>query len=180
MRPVLELLADGEEHAVKAIQQALAERFSLSQEDMQQMLPGGTGKLFANRVGWATTYLYQTKLIDRPRRAVYRITDRGRQVLAESPERVDLKVLAQFDELHEFRQGKTPPADGGGVPVSTTGDERTPEERIDSAYRELRSALATELLIGYLNSRQSSSSAWFSAFFTQWATAAIWKTPPSI
>ncbi len=180
MRPVLELLADGEEHAVKAIQQALAERFSLSQEDMQQMLPGGTGKLFANRVGWATTYLYQTKLIDRPRRAVYRITDRGRWVLGENPERVDLKVLAQFEELHEFRQGKTPAADGGGVPVSTTGDERTPEERIDSAYRELRSALATELLIGYLNSRQSSSSAWFSAFFTQWATAAIWKTPPSI
>jgi restriction endonuclease Mrr len=59
---------------------------------------------------------------------------------------VDLKVLAQFEELHEFRQGRTPPADGGGVPVITDGDERTPEERIDSAYRELRSALATELL----------------------------------
>jgi restriction system protein len=74
MRPVLELLADGDDHAVKAIQKALAERFSLSREDTEQMLPGGTGRLFANRVGWATTYLYQTNLIDRSRRAVYRIT----------------------------------------------------------------------------------------------------------
>jgi restriction system protein len=146
MRPVLELLGDGEDHAVKAIQQSLAERFSLSREDTQQMLPGGTGKLFANRVGWATTYLYQTKLIDRPRRAVYRITDRGRQVLADSPDRVDLKVLAQFEELHEFRHGRTPPpADDRGVPATTNG-ERTPEEQIDSAYRELHSALAADLL----------------------------------
>lgn len=145
MRPVLELLSDDDEHAVKAIQRALAERFSLSREDTEQMLPGGTGKLFANRVGWATTYLYQTKLIDRPRRAVYRITDRGRQVLSQNPDRVDLKVLAQFEELREFRHGRTPPADGGGVAATTNGDERTPEEQIDSAYRELRSALATEL-----------------------------------
>jgi restriction system protein len=146
MRPVLELLADGDDHAVKAIQQALAERFSLSREDTEEMLPGGTGKLFANRIGWATTYLYQTKLIDRPRRAVYRITERGRQVLAENPDRVDLKVLAQFEELHEFRQKKAPRADVGGVTPTANGDERTPEEQIDSAYRELRSALAVELL----------------------------------
>ncbi len=86
------------------------------------------------------------ELIDRPRRAVYRITDRGRQVLAENPERVDLKVLAQFQELHDFRQGRARPAVGGGVSPTTTGDDRTPEEQIDSAYRELRSALATELL----------------------------------
>src|SRR5271165_453304 len=130
MRPILELLADGEEHSVKATQMALAERFSLTPEEAQQMLPGGTGKLFANRVGWATTYLYQTKLIERPCRAVYRVTDRGRQILAENADRVDLKVLAQFEELAEFRQGKQPSADGDGVTAIADSDERTPEERI--------------------------------------------------
>ena len=111
------------------------------------MLPGGTGKLFANRVGWATTYLYQTKLIERPRRAVYRITDRGRGVLADCPDRVDLKTLAQFEELHEFRQkGRRARPDDGEVVVAPPEDDHTPEERIDAAYRELRSALAAELL----------------------------------
>jgi restriction system protein len=147
MRPVLELLSDGSDHSVKSIQTALAERFSLSQEDVEQMLPGGTGKLFANRVGWATTYLYQTKLIDRPRRAVYRITDRGRSMLADCPERVDLKALGRFDELEEFRKGRRrAPVEDAGVTAIEDGDERTPEERIDSAYHELRSALAAELL----------------------------------
>jgi restriction system protein len=101
---------------------------------------------FQNRVGWAATYLYRTKLIDRPKRAVYRITDRGRQVLAQNPDRVDLKVLSQFDEFEEFRQAK-PTATGREEPAATTGaDEQTPEERIDTAHREMRSALAGELL----------------------------------
>lgn len=33
------------------------------------MLLSGRAKMFANRVGWATTYLYQTKLLERPRRS---------------------------------------------------------------------------------------------------------------
>jgi restriction system protein len=146
MRPVLELLSDGHDHQVKSIQAALAERFSLSAEDTEQMLPGGTGKLFANRVGWATTYLYQTKLIERPRRAMYRITERGRQVLADSPDRVDLKTLTQFEELDEFRKGRHRAQRDEGVVVAPPEDEQTPDERIDAAYRESRSALATTLL----------------------------------
>jgi restriction system protein len=145
MRPVLELLSDGNDHTVKSIQAALTERFSLTHEDTEQMLPGGTGKLFANRVGWATTYLYQTKLIERPRRAVYRITDRGRQVLADYADRVDLKVLAQFDELEEFRKGRRAQQDERVVVAPPEADE-TPEERIDAAYRESRAALAAGLL----------------------------------
>ena len=67
--------------------------------------------------------------------------------MQQNPDRVDLKVLSQFEEFHEFRQAKTPLASGSGTSTdSTDGDEQTPEERIDSAYRELRSALAAELL----------------------------------
>jgi hypothetical protein len=89
----------------------LTEHFSLTPEDLAAQIPSGRAKQFANRVGWATTHLYQTGLIGRPRRSVYRITDRGRTVLAQCPERVDLKVLAQFEEFHEFR-GRARSADG--------------------------------------------------------------------
>jgi restriction system protein len=148
MRPVLELLSDGRDHDVTSIRAALADRYSLSRDDTEQMLPGGTGKLFTNRVGWATTYLFQTKLIERPKRAVYRITDRGRAVLADNAERVDLKTLAQFEELEEFRgKGRRHRrADHEPPTPSPPGEDQTPEERIDAAYRESRSALAAELL----------------------------------
>jgi len=139
-------IEDGENHNIKAVRGQLAEQFSLNREDVEERIPSGRVTTFQNRVGWATTYLYRTKLIDRPERAVYRITDRGRQVLDENPDRVNLKVLSGFDEFEEFRQGKTTSAGNGEPPGTTGGNEQTPEERIDSAYRELRAVLAAELL----------------------------------
>jgi restriction system protein len=67
------------------------------------------------------------------------------EVLEKNPDRVDLKVLGQFKELDEFRHPKPSGNDQDQAPASES-DEQTPEERIDSAYRELRSALAAEIL----------------------------------
>jgi restriction system protein len=146
MRPLLELLDDGRDHHVKAIRADLARRFSLGQADIEELIPSGRVTTFQNRVGWATTYLYRTALIERPTRATYRINHRGRQVLAQNQDRVDLKVLSQFVEFKEFRQLRTTDADSVGPLETTSGAELTPEERIDSADRELRAALAADLL----------------------------------
>jgi restriction system protein len=146
MRPLLNVLEDGQDHNIRAVRADLADGFSLSQADIDELIPSGRVTTFQNRVGWAATYLYRTKLIDRPRRAVYRITDRGREVLKHHPDRVDLKVLSQFEEFEEFRQTKTSPDAGGETGTAAGEDEQTPEERIENAYRELRSALAAELL----------------------------------
>jgi restriction system protein len=148
MRPMLAMLADDEDHTVKEVRERLADHFALTQEELEAMLPSGRAKMFANRVGWATTYLYQTKLLERPKRSVYRISPRGHEVLAQNPTRVDLRILAQFDELHEFRAkapttGSKPTTD---VESEPSGAEHTPEEQIDVAYRLLRSALAAEVL----------------------------------
>ncbi len=64
---------------------------------------------------------------------------------ADCPDRVDLKTLAQFVELTEFRKGRRVQHEEE-VGVAPPQEEQTPEERIDAAYRELRSALAAELL----------------------------------
>jgi len=145
MRPLLEVLADGADHDTASIRAALTERFNLSESELEELIPSGRDTLFRNRVGWATTYLTRTGLIEKPRRAVYRIADRGRQVLAENPERVDLRVLAQFPEYREFRRARAGP-DSEPEPPHLPVDQGTPEELIDSAYRELRAALAAELL----------------------------------
>lgn len=144
MRPVLVALADGEDHQVSGIRSTLAEHFSLSDEDLAEMLPSGRVTTFLSRVSWAVTYLHRTKLIDRPRRAVYRITDRGRQVLSQHPERVDLKVLAQFAELEEFRRSRVPEAIA--PTITDDVDALPPDERMHDAHQELQAALAAELL----------------------------------
>jgi restriction system protein len=144
MRPLLEGLVDGEEHSIRSIRGALAQHFSLSQADVDELIPSGRVTTFQNRVGWATTYLYRAGLIERPRRAVYRITERGRSVLDSNPDRVDLGVLSQFEEFEDFRRAKSGKA--GSSDDLGAADSQTPEERITAAYRELRSALAGELI----------------------------------
>lgn len=145
MRPLLEAMADEDEHPIQDVRATLENQFQLTADDLEEMLPSGRAKTFANRVGWATTYLFRCRLIDRPRRSVYKITDRGRAVLAEHPDRVDLRVLSEFPEFHEFRRARNDQAPPTVVEATPT-DAATPEERLGAASRELRAALAAELL----------------------------------
>ena len=58
-------------------------------------------------------------------------------------------MLSQFEEFHEFRRARSEPRAAqshDGVAAVAVVDDATPEERVAAAYRELRSALAAELL----------------------------------
>jgi restriction system protein len=142
MRPLLDQYATGAERPVSDVRSVLADIFSLTDEERAERLPSGAARTFDNRVGWATTYLNRCALLDRPRRGVYRITDRGRQVLADHPHRIDLSVLSQFPEFDEFRATRSSRERAVAQPP---GVEQTPEERIEAAYGELRTALVADL-----------------------------------
>jgi restriction system protein len=145
MRPLLEEYAAGNERPIADVRAALAAKFSLTAEELAERLPSGLAKTFDNRVGWAATYLYRVGLLVRPRRSVYAITQRGREVLAENPDRVDLTVLSQFPEFAEFRKARgTRRTRAATTPASVT-ETATPEERMEAAYQELREALIREV-----------------------------------
>lgn len=146
MRPVLAAHEDGEEHAISAVRAMLADAFGLTENERAEMLPSGRSRTFDNRTGWATTYLYRAGLLERPKRSIYRITDRGRAVLAKHADRIDNTVLDEFDEFRAFRSGgPTGPGTAPPPPPPQPLDE-TPEERMDAAAVQIRSALAAELL----------------------------------
>jgi restriction system protein len=147
MRPLLALADDGEAHAIGDLRNALADQFELSEDDRAERIPSGRVTTLQNRVGWAATYLFRCGLLERPRRANYRITQRGQRVLGDNPERIDLNVLRQFEEFHEFRQRTGSDEAAAAAPALAATDEtETPEERMEEAYGELRSELAAELL----------------------------------
>lgn len=147
MRPLLGEYAGGGERPISEVRAALANSFGLTEEELAERLPSGLARTFDNRVGWAATYLYRVGLLTRPRRSVYEITDRGRDVLAANPQRVDLSVLSQFPEFAQFRKPSSGKTKSRGVDVGTTDvtETATPEERIGSAYQELREALIAEI-----------------------------------
>ena len=49
--------ADGGDHTLKELKSGVVKAFHLSEEDLAQLLPSGRQTYFANRVGWARTYL---------------------------------------------------------------------------------------------------------------------------
>ena len=57
MRPLLEILQDGQEHLTRDTYALLADHFGLTPEDRNEMIPSGSQRLLDNRVGWAKTYL---------------------------------------------------------------------------------------------------------------------------
>lgn len=135
MHPLLVVLADGQKRTSTQIRTVLAREFSLTEEELAEMIPSGRAKTFANRVAWAMTHMYQARLLERPRRSVYRIAPRGTEVLAVHPNRVDLKILAQFQEYQDFRTWGSashttgPPDNELELPSS----DHTPEEQIGAA-----------------------------------------------
>lgn len=155
MAPVLDELSDGRERTAKDLAAALVAVFSLTDEELAQTLPSGQS-LWRSRVQWATQYLYQARAIVRPRRGVFTITDRGRHLLATHPDRVDAKLLEQFEEFREFKSRSRTDQAGGraGLDVepapaaesTAENSSSTPYERIAAAAAEANSAVAAELL----------------------------------
>lgn len=65
-KPILQCLADGGDHTLKELKSGVVKAFHLSEEDLAQLLPSGRQTYFANRVGWARTYLKKAGLIESP------------------------------------------------------------------------------------------------------------------
>src|SRR3954452_5673541 len=95
---VLSAAASGEVRIGDAVER-LADQLGLTTEERAALLPSGKQTLFANRVHWAKTYLGKAGLLEATRRGYFRITDRGRQVVASHPQRIDNTFLNQFAEF---------------------------------------------------------------------------------
>ncbi len=145
MQPLLDAHRDGEEHINRELVVSLADHFDLAEDERREMLPSGRAKLFDNRVGWAKTHMTKAGLLFSPRRAISIITDRGRAVLRDHPERIDLPILDQFEEHRKFRNRRGTPK-AREQPGEEVAETQTPEELLENAYQEVRQQIEEELL----------------------------------
>jgi restriction system protein len=145
--PVLRIAAEGEVR-VSDVVERLALEFGSSPEERSHLLPSGTKTTFSNRVHWAKSHLGKAGLVELTKRAHFRITDQGREALAASPERIDIKYLNRFPSYQQFRGT----AELGEETVSVTlpaaemAEVLTPDEVMRNANRQMEIALADELM----------------------------------
>ena len=62
MLPLLQHMADGNEHSNRDLNETLADYFQLTEEEQNRLLPSGKQKLFTNRVAWAKAELKKAGL----------------------------------------------------------------------------------------------------------------------
>lgn len=130
MLPMLLLAADGAEHRLSDVIEALAQQFALTGDDRAELLPSGGQPRFDNKVGWARTHLGKALLLESHRRSWFRITERGRELLADPPERITVAYLMRYPEYVAFRSkdqttlageaGAAPDQGGAGPEDETT------------------------------------------------------------
>lgn len=145
MLPLLSLSIDGEIHRFRESIEELAKHFNLTPDERKELLPSGKQPTFDNRVGWARTYMTKAGLLTSPKRGLFQITERGKEVLSKNPRDINVSFLEQFPEFIEFRQLRK---DKNKVQTATNEKESftTPEENLENSYQILRTELGSEIL----------------------------------
>lgn len=112
----------------------------LPQELLDQKTKSGD-ILILNRIGWAKAYLKQAELIDQPERAMVRITEKGKSILAKGE--LTLKQLLVDPDFLKNRYIK----ESNVETIEQKIDENdSPEDMIDAGVGTIESQVKNELL----------------------------------
>jgi hypothetical protein len=122
MLPLLEPLGDRQEQSVRDVIAAPEDEVRLTGEERKCRIGSGQEPVFYNRARWAKTYPKKTGLLENPCRGWLRITERAIEVLKRKPERMDVNLLKQFEELR---------ACVGALPRMESTDETAAEGEVE-------------------------------------------------
>lgn len=145
MLPLLKYADDKQEHSLRETIVFFASQFKLNDDERKELLPSGQQPIFVNRVGWARTYLKKAGLLESTRRAFFKITERGLEVLKQNPKEINVKFLKQYPEFIEFQTSKKD-VDSDLENQFDKFEEKTPQESLEYGYQRIKRGLAKELL----------------------------------
>jgi restriction system protein len=144
MLPFMKIAADKNIHLFRDVTNQLIEQFKLTEEERKELLPSGKQPIFENRTGWAKTHLKKAGLLIYPKRGCIQITERGLSILENKPEKIDMKLLKQFDEYNEFITIAS--ENKNGDETTNEIEAHTPEELMETAFQNIKRTLADEIL----------------------------------
>ncbi len=144
MLPLLKLLADKQEHAMRDVAVTLSDQFNLTEDERNVASEVSGQAVMYNRTAWAKTYLKKAGLLEQTRRGCFKISESGAKVLKSPPSAINIKFLKQFTEFADMQNQLDPAQKNQLLPEIQT---ETPEELIDSGAKAIHAALADEVLL---------------------------------
>ena len=149
MTPALQALQDGTEKHRSKIEDFVAPILGLKPEERQELLPSGQKPIVRNRLHWALYFMYRAGLVDRPKRATYKITKAGLEALA-SGEKIDVKFLEAYPQFREF-QNISHANDGNGNISLSSENAIDPDESINNAIERKNKKTCKDILDYMIN-----------------------------
>lgn len=156
MLPFLQLMEDGKEHGTKDMLKPLADKLQLTETQRTLKHEKSGQPIFQNNLTWVVTYLAKAGLLLRPRRGFFTISDEGKNILKDPPDRIDIKFLKQLNPSFAdwLSQRTRPKQKTGDEPnIGVADDEtcetiisKTPDEILEETYSLICRDLADDLL----------------------------------
>lgn len=141
--PVLNVFKADESIPVRDLRQTVIAEMGLSGSQLAEQIGSGQSRV-DNRIGWAVSHLFHARALERPTRAQYRITDIGRQLRQQYPNRIPIDALeSQADPEDVFWTGRPKPV----VDIPEIEAEKLdPMEQIELGVSRIHDEVSSELL----------------------------------
>jgi restriction system protein len=129
-----------------ALDAAVAEYVGLTQDQMREVLASGQPR-YKNRIGWASSHLVIGGALQRPSRGLYELSELGRSLLAGGQIITEqmIKDLPKYKEHQAVLKAQKTDVTANVTVVEEDADQ-SPQEVIDKAANELRTAVEADLL----------------------------------
>lgn len=138
MAPALEHLSQHGVERGRDLEGPLAGYFGLTPEQRNQMYDSGNGKIFLDRISWALSYLIVAKLIERPKRGYYQITELGRRYVGDA-QKIETYVKEKSAERDARLRAEKTGSEATEV-LESDLSETTPQEVLNQAYESIRAS----------------------------------------
>lgn len=136
--PALALLAEQDQIKYRDFEVPLAKYFGLSKDEIQQIYDSGNGRIFLDRIGWALSYLNMAKLVKKPERGVFRITDVGRDML-KNPAAIHQFIKEAYAQKQKGKWQSL-------QKILPDEAEQTPQEALYESAQKIREVRYQELI----------------------------------
>lgn len=137
----LNLLLDGKLMKLKNFVEPLAIKFSLTEEEINEMYPSGNGHIFYDRISWALSYLNMAGLLDKPGRGIYKISSKGIAIM-QTPEKINEFVDSEVAKRDKTKkQNKNPE-----IALVELNERSTPQEKLYTSFSNIRNSIYDEIL----------------------------------
>jgi len=147
MLPLLQFMGKNDEVSMKIIKEGMIKHFNISKAEQEQKTPNGKQLTYYNRIAWAISYLRIAELIFSPQRGTYKISNNGKNILKNPPEKITVKYLKDTSNFSKnTNYGKK-----DVTCVTSSGEEehgieeKTPDEIFEFSYNQIIDNLKVQL-----------------------------------